>query len=123
MSTERYTQALLFVDGILAAEEVSCELDEDAGNNVVLTQAKGFAGITPGADQTKLSVTSAIPRAGVEIDYDDRRKKRTPTEFMIARGGKRKQFKGFVMNTKESHGVNKTSELSFEAQGGPCETL
>lgn len=118
MATELYTQGLIFVDGMIAMEEVSFNVDYSTNDNVVVTQARGFAGITPGAGQTKVSITTAIPRAGYEIDYYKRAIARTPCELVGWRGSSKINLKGFIMSIGEKHGVNTTSEAAIEFVAG-----
>jgi hypothetical protein len=114
MACEIYTQGLIFCDGVLAAEEVSFNVDYSTNDNVVVTQSKGFAGITPGAGSTKVSIETAIPRAGYEIDYFQKAVGRTPVEVIGFRGSKKINLKGFIQSIGEKHGVNTTSMGNIE---------
>lgn len=122
MATDLYTQGLIFVDGILAADCTEFSVDYDTQNNPVFTIAKGFAGITPGAGQTKVSISTAVPRAGYEIDYFKRALDNTPVEFIGWRGSSKYSFKGFLLTIGEKHGVNSASTASIEAICGRPET-
>ena len=115
MSTDLYANGLMFVDGILVAESVSFTTNYDTKNNVIETQAKGFAGISPGAGTCKVSIVNAIPRAGFEIDYYTRAKQRKAVEFTAVRGTKKLSFKGFLMTIDEKLGVNQSSEGTVDA--------
>jgi hypothetical protein len=123
MATDLYATGLMFVDGILVAEEVSFTTNFDTKNNVIETQAKGFAGISPGAGTTKVTVVSAVPRAGFELDYYKRATQRLPVEFTAVRGTKKLSFKGFIMTIDEKYGVNQASEGTIDAMcGEPTES-
>jgi len=118
MATELYAQGLIYADGVLIADEVSFTCNYDPQNNVVLTQAKGFAGITPGAGQTNISITEAIPRLGTSIEWIKYSIGRTPIEVVAFIGSKKWSAKGFVGAVDTKAGVNSTSEHNVTIVAG-----
>ena len=115
MAAILYTAGLMFVDGILAAESVSFNLEVDSNNQVVITQGKGFGGITVGATTCKVDVVTAIPKSGYEIDYLKRLTDRKVCEFTGWRGGSQVHLTGFIMTLAEKHAVNQTSDGTISA--------
>jgi hypothetical protein len=120
MGTEVYAVGLISVDGVPLMEEVSIDADLNPGNNIVVTQRKGFAGITPGAGRFSLKVNSAIPRAGIEngnLDLYDITKNHIPVSVVLTRGFKQLISKGFIMNISEKYSCNSDSVLDFAFEG------
>jgi hypothetical protein len=123
MATDQYAAGYVFLDGALLVEELSCDLDYDANNSVQVTQAKGFAGISPGAGRFTARVTNAIPRAGLEVDFYTLAKDRTPVEFIVAAAGKKRISKGFIMRVSEKFGADTSSTIDFEFEGDEPEVV
>ena len=121
MATDQYAVGYIFVDGQLLAEALSVDLDYQTGNQIVVTQYKGFAGVSPGADRTMITVKSAIPKAGLELNVYDIAKNRTPVEFVIFAAGNKRTSTGFIQGVKESFGVDTPSSLDFDFEGDPLE--
>lgn len=117
MATDQYAVGYVFLDGQLLVEELSCEVDYDPKNSVVVTQQKGFAGITQGAGIFTAQVSNAIPRAGLEVDYYDLAQKRTPVEFVLHAAAKKRVSKGFIGPIREKFGVDQSSTLDFTFTG------
>lgn len=118
MSSELYTQGLIFVDGILMAECSEFDTNYNTNNQIVQTQAKGFAGVTPGAGQVEVTINEAIPRAGFEIDFYKRAKDRAAVKITGWRGSKKLQLEGFIMTIGEKHGVNQNASASVTCTCG-----
>ena len=121
MAATKYTAAFLFVDGQLAAEAQSEKTKYANGAHIVQTQAKKFAGASPGAPSFAVSVENAMPRAGIEIDYYQLAKDLTEVELILHRSGKRMTSKGFIMDVDEDHGVGAQAKLSYTFQGSEPE--
>jgi hypothetical protein len=117
MATDQYAVGYVFVDSQLLVEELTCDLEFNPNNNVVVTQQKGFAGITQGAGRFTARVSNAIPRAGLELDFYTLAIERTPVEFILHAGGKKRISKGFVMSVSESFGADKSSTIDFNFEG------
>lgn len=122
MASELYTQGLIFADGILLAEAPDFEVSFNTNNQPVVTMAKGFSGVTPGAGQTDVTINEAIPRAGFEIDFYKRAKDRSAVKITGWRGAKKMQLEGFIMSISEKHGVNQNASATITlACGEPTE--
>lgn len=119
MATDQYAVGYIFIDGQLLTEALNVDLDFQTGNQIVVTQAKGFAGVSPGAKRTMITVKSAIPKAGLEYNAYDAANNNTVVEFVVFAGGKRRTSTGFIMNVKESFGVDTPSSLDFDFEGDP----
>lgn len=121
MATDTYAQGFVFVDGQLLMEALNVDVDYQTGNQIVVTQYKGFAGVSPGADRTMITVKSAIPKAGIELNVYELAKNKTPVEFVVFAGGAKRTSTGFIMNVKESFGVDTPSSIDFDFEGEPLE--
>ena len=120
MGTEVYAVGLLSIDGVPLMEEVSIDVDFNPGNNIVVTQRKGFAGITPGAGRFSMKVTEAIPRAGIEngnLDLYTIANDSIPVDAVLTRGFKTLVSRGFIMNISEKYSCNSDSVLDFSFEG------
>lgn len=118
MALGNYTQGQIFIEGALCAEEVTFSTSFKTNNQDVITQAKGFAGVTPGAGMTDVTIEEAIPRAGFELDFYKWAKNRTAIEIVGWRGSKKLTIKGFIDGIDEKHGVNTNSIASITIKGG-----
>jgi len=118
MALELYSQGLIFAQGILVAESVSFTMAAATNDQPVVTQAKGFSGITVGASTTDVSIKSAIPKAGFEVNWHKWMKERTVIEITGWRGATKQNIKGFIKSIDESHAVNTSSEANISLHCG-----
>jgi len=123
MATDKYSSMFFVLDGQLLCETHTVEWDYDPANNIVKTQQKGFAGITPGAGGITVTVDNAVPRAGTEVDYMSLVKNRTAVEGIIVEGAKKLVSKGFINRLRGKGGVNQDTTRSFEFVGGEPEEM
>ena len=108
--------ALIFVgiEGTLLAEEHQVTMHRNAGATRVITTAKGFAGMSPGAPVIELDVMNAIPQAGFEFDMGKKIAGLLPVAFQVlGPGGQSTRGQGFVYEDTISHGATKEAEYSF----------
>jgi hypothetical protein len=111
------------LDGQLLVEEMEIQWDYDPANSIIKTQQKGFAGVTPGAGGFNVSVNSAVPRAGTEVDYVSLVANRTAVEGIVVSGGKKLVSKGFIMKLGGKGGVNQDTTVSFDYSGSEPEEM
>jgi hypothetical protein len=121
MAFQAYEKGAIFAAGVMLAEALNFSLEHDSGLQPVHTMQKGFAGMSPGSPMTKGSVSSAVPRAGVDLAYLDKMTAGNPIDFVCYARGKKIKFKGYITNLKESYGADKSAELSFDFAGAPAE--
>jgi hypothetical protein len=123
MAAIKYTAAFLFQDGKLLAEAQSEDTKYANGAHIIQTQAKKFAGISPGAPSFAITVENAMPRAGIEADYYGLVKNMTEVEMILHRSAKKLTSKGFLMEVNEKHGVANPATLSYTFQGSAPEEI
>jgi len=119
MATDQYAQGAFFLDGQLLAESQSIDIQLDAGNQIMTTQQKGFAGVSPGSAKTSMTVKSAIPKAGLEVNLYELALNRTPIDAVVFAGGTTRTSRGFIMNVSETFGVDSPSTVDFSFEGEP----
>lgn len=112
----------MFVDGILLSESTTVSVESDPQLQPIFTQQKGFAGVSPGAEQTKISVDSAVPRAGFEVDYLKRAQGVSVVELTFFAHSQKNTTRGFITSVKQSYGVSQAASVSFEFLGEPLAT-
>lgn len=121
MALQIYSKGALFIDGVLVAESVEFSMDKKNNDQKVVTQNKGFSGISQGAEETEIKVTSAVPKVGVDMDYDDMRKSRKVIEVALVARGKKQLCKGFISDVSENYSATAESKLSFTIMAGPVD--
>lgn len=121
MALQIYTDYNLFVDGQLLAEAVTISIDHKNNAQPVHTINKGFAGMSPGANETQIKVSNVHPRAGVEFNAVTSMQRLKLHEFTAFRGSKKLTCKGFVTDVSEGGGVNKEATYDFTAMCGPVD--
>jgi hypothetical protein len=112
--------SLLFetVDGALLAEEQSITIDRTTNSQAVSTVAKGYAGESPGAAMTEVTVESALPAGGFEFDAFKKMAALIPTNlYTIGPGGKQLKAQVFIISDTVRHGVNQPASYTFKARG------
>lgn len=123
MATDIYAVMRLFEDQQLLTEPMTIDAEANPDNKPVATMVKGFAGITPGAAVTNLSVDSAVPRTGAEVDWIKLAFDHTAVEMVVTIGVKQKVSKGFIMNSKVNGGIGKETTISCSFTGEPMKDL
>jgi hypothetical protein len=123
MAATKYTAAFLFLDGQLLAEAQSEDTSYANGAHIIQTQAKKFAGVSPGAPTFSIKVQNAMPRAGIEVDFYALAKNLTEVEVILHRSGKKLTSKGFIMDVAEKHGTGTPAQLDFTFQGNEPDTI
>jgi hypothetical protein len=112
-----YTQAFVYINSSLLAEEAEVRIARTTNAQDVLTVAKGLAGQSPGAGMTTISVTNAVPAADFEFDPGQFMNTLEPVEITVQAAGKTMTIKGFIPEDGFSHSVNAESRLEFSVKG------
>ena len=120
MSTtvQRYTKAVVYVNGNLLTEESNCTIKRTDGGNTVKTVAKGFAGRSPGAPMTMITVKNAVPSADFELNPGPFMETTEAVEITVFAAGRTLSVTGFITDDNFQHGVDAAAELEFEFEGG-----
>ena len=114
MALQLYTLVTCYVDGAMLAEEARVTIDRETNAQNVLTVAKGFAGLSPGAAMMMITIESAIPAAAFELNPGFKMKNLVVTEFTFAAAGSVLTTKGFIVSDNLAHAVNSESKLDMK---------
>jgi hypothetical protein len=121
-SLQIYERGALFADNQLLAECMNITVNLDAKLNPINTMQKGFAGVSPGSEESTIDVASALPRAGIEYDAIAAMQGVDIVEMVIFAGAKKFKFSGFITKTTLSLGADRAAEFSFSFIGAPVKT-
>lgn len=108
-----------FIDysGVPALQPSSVDFNIETDNKDVNTLLLGRAGHSAGAKSVKASVDSAIPQAGMEIDWVGIANAQAEVNLGFHLAGKVYNCKGDVRSVKLSTSVDKANAVSFEFNG------
>ena len=120
MALQKYSNALVMLEGSLLTEENSVSIDKKSGLNPVHTVAKGFAGASQGAPEMTVRVDNAVPSADFEYLPDADVLEGKVVEITIFMAGKQTTAKGFIMDVSYSHAVNSEAKMSFNVMCEPA---
>lgn len=84
----------------------------------VVTMKKGMAGFSDGAVSCTLAVESAVPKAGLEVDFIDLCINLRPVTVSVLFAGKRYSFDGKVTDLSTSNAVGSAASASFTVTTG-----
>jgi hypothetical protein len=118
---QKYSNALVFVDGALISEQNEVTVTRKSGANPVHTTTKGLAGFSQGAPETSISVGNAVPLADFELDPGSYMKFGRVVTITIQAAGKSLKCKGQILEDSFSHSTNGAASLRFEFLGGRSE--
>lgn len=108
-----YSNAEVFINGSLMAEESSVSVAKKSGLNPVFTVANGLAGATKGAATAEVSIESAVPSADFEFNPDSFMLVGEVVELRVVMANRETNCKGFITDATYSHSVNDSSKLSM----------
>lgn len=119
-SSQIYALMYFVGNGTLFVEETKFDFRRTAGAQRVMTVAKGFAGLSPGAQLFEFDVTEAIPSAGLEFDMGRYIAGNIPIDVQawIGTGGKIAKGKAFIEHDSGSHAVDTPSQYMFSGVMG-----
>ncbi len=112
-----YSKASVYLNGSLLSEESDVTVKRMTGAQVVKTVAKGFSGLSPGAEMLSISVTNAVPSTDFEYNPGSDMKDLNVVEVTIFAAGRTLTSKGFITDDNFAHGAEAQSKLSFEFTG------
>lgn len=116
---QQYSKAVVYINGSVLSEEASVSIKRNSGSQAVKTVAKGYAGESPGAPMTEISVSNAVPSSDFELNTSDFINLLNEVEVTIFAAGRTLTVKGFIISDNFDHAVDTEAKLSFEFRGGP----
>jgi hypothetical protein len=120
MALQKYSNALVMLNGSLLTEENSVSVDKKSGLNPVHTTANGFSGMSQGAPEMTVRVDNAVPAADFEYLPDEAVLEGQVVEITIFMAGKQTTAKGFITDVSYSHAVNSEAKMSFNIMCEPA---
>lgn len=121
-SLQLYERGALFADGALLVECQTITVNHDPKLNVINTMQKGFAGVSPGSEESTIDVAEALPRAGVDYDAISAMQGVEIVEMVLFAGAKKLKYKGFITKVGMSLGADRAAEFSFSLIASPVES-
>jgi hypothetical protein len=110
--------AELYVNGRLQAEANKASASIKGNNNTVFTMRKGLAGKSDGATTSEVTITSAIPRKGLEFDFRTAVIQKKIFTIVIKSGNQRVQFQGWFEETSWDNAVDSATMESATFTAG-----
>ena len=129
MALQQYARAQISIAGVgVLSEAASITVRRSTNSNAVTTIAKGYCGETPGACMSELTVESAVPSTGYELDPGPFMLALNPQagglnpdgttfEVSVLDGGPTFSFTGYIIEDSFSYSTNANSSLSFTVRG------
>lgn len=118
---QNYTKAVVYINGALLTEESNVTVKRESGGNAVKTVAKGYAGRSPGAPMTTITVKNAVPSEEFELNPGQFINNSESCEISVFAAGKTLTLDAFIIDDNFQHGVDAAAELEFNAEGGPSD--
>jgi len=116
-----YSNAYVFVEGKLLAQESSVTVQKKSNATTIETLHRGFAGQSKGAGTVEVTVENAVPSTDFELlggaTADSWIMLGKPIEIGIVMGSRQMILKGVIDEATYSHSTNDPSRLSFHLIG------
>lgn len=104
-------QIYLGATPVLEAQMIDVSLA--TGNNTVKTLRKGRAGHSKGSREYTIKVDSAIPRSGVEVDWEAIAEAGEPIEIHVVLAGKTRTYTGDIRDVSLSTNTDSPNKISW----------
>lgn len=109
----------VYLNGRLLAEIEECERQLQSNDNEVNTMIKGFAGFSDGPTHVRITGTTAIPKAGYEVDYERAVRLKLTVTFVFIDGGQRLTHVGRITDLTSSRSTSASAKANFTFVGVP----
>lgn len=120
MALEQYEgPGTLIFDGDIQAEAQTVRLAYNSNARPVTTMRKGLAGRSVGPGQTDISITSALPRAGMEGDFLSKCVANAFVRVVVVVAGKRYQVEGWIQDVSVDQSQDNPASVSCNVTGRP----
>lgn len=116
---QKYTNAIISWNGVTLSQESSVTVKRTSNSQAVKTVALGYAGESPGAAMTEITVSSAVPSSDFELDPGQFINAVEQGELSVFAAGRTLTVQGFIIDDNFSHAVDTESKLEFNFRGGP----
>lgn len=110
--------AEFYINNRLQAEANKVSTSIKGNNNEVFTMRKGLAGKSDGATTTDVTVTSAIPRKGLETDFRRAVIEKKFFTMQAVSGGQRLQWVGWFEDVQWDNAVDSATMIAATFKAG-----
>lgn len=100
------------------AEADTIRVSTSSNANPVTTMKKGFAGASKGAPTTRISVESAVPKGGMEQEWDEICVEGEYVTVTHLFAGRRVYYDGYIDTVDKSQGSAESAKVSMELMAG-----
>jgi hypothetical protein len=120
---QQYSSSAVYINSSQLTENADVTVERDPGFQRVLTIAKGFAGVSPGARFAIVTIRNAVPAVGFEFDPGDAMEGLIPVSVQVFAADATFISTGFVERDTFKHAVNSEAmqDLSLVCQFGHYE--
>lgn len=101
------------------AEAVSISTNIASNSSEVLTMKKGLAGRSAGPTRTEISVESAVPKGGMELEFAEMCVKDADVTITHRFAGKTYIYEGWIDSVESSQSTDSPASVSFSVIAGP----
>lgn len=116
MATDYATGYIMYA-GAALTEASEVDFEEESNDKPVDTILKGRSGYSSGAEACKVTIKSAIPRAGYEVNFHQICRKHQTIQVRFRIAGVERTAEGRIMSVKSSYGVNGAAALDVTIDG------
>jgi hypothetical protein len=116
-----YDAAFVYFNDDLLAENTKLDLELAGDDQEIMTNALGFAGISPSPKVRRCTATNVVPITGIEKKFEEAylNSSQVTMLFVLGANGAKCESKGYIKRVSMSSGVGSQTELSFEFVGTP----
>jgi hypothetical protein len=114
MALQEYALCLVRINGLLLTEETEVAITRNSESQPIKTVAKRLAGVSPGAGEMTVEITSAVPALQFELNWGSFFVNLQPVvEVQLEKpGGESLTTTGFIMSDNFRHGVNSPAHVA-----------
>ena len=105
-----FAKVRCWIDGDFAIQLLSVSLRTDAGNIPVNLMNEGLAGFTDGSGSQSISITYAIPRSGMEFNFQRACVERGYHSIQISVAGQAGVFRGKFSDNEISQSADSATQ-------------
>ncbi len=95
---------VVFCEGILIFHNQQVQVEMPDNDADVSTIPGGMLGVSPGPDQTIVTLTNALPQAGSDFNFQEAKRNRTPVAVKVIQVGSSESMKGKFLVREYSAG-------------------
>ncbi len=113
-----YTLAFATVNGGILTQNSGIAMERTTGSQPVLTLLRGYAGESPGAGMTTISLQNVVPAVDFEFMADVFMESLTAVEIGVNVASRIMVCKGFIIKDSYKQSVNGEGQYDMDFRGG-----